>query len=125
MKLSRIGLRRLIESVVNEETKSGLTQDSEIRAAVQNILNKCAPDTIEFAYQKDKSKKDSRGMNYVYVNNLGLKGINLVEKIKNCLPNDAQISNESTASFDVRNFAGKKSLKFKFFGKQLTIIEPA
>ena len=60
MKLSRVGLRRLIESVVNEETKSGLTQDSEIRAAVQNILNQCDTNTIEFAYQKDKSKKDSK-----------------------------------------------------------------
>ena len=126
MKLSRIRLRRLIESVVNEKSQDGLAQNSEIKAAVQTRLNRHNEDKIEFSYQQKESKEDSRGKNYVYLNNKSAKGKTLVDEILDCLAeNEAQVKGKSEASFTVNNFAGMNGLKFKVFGEKLTIVIPA
>ena len=126
MKLSRMKIRRLIESVINEESKSHLNQNSEIRAAVVTRLNKHDKDSIEFGYDQVKSKEDSKGQHYVYVNNKSSTGKKLVDKILDCLAaNDARAEEKSESVFTVNNFAGMNGLKFKFFGKQLTVTIPA
>ena len=126
MKLSRMKIRRLIESVINEESKPELVQNSEIRSAVVTRLNKYDEDSIEFRYDQVKSKEDSKGQHYVYVNNESSTGKKLVDKILDCLAeNDARVKGKSEAGFTVDNFAGINGLKFKVFGKKLTIIAPA
>lgn len=124
MKLSRIELRRLIESVVNEQEdkRKTIDKDVDINNSVINLIN--IPDNgINLKYVK--AEEDNKGKYYIYKETSGLtrKGLKL-----NLLQTDLDIEGDvESSSFVVKNFpiGNKQSVIFEFGSenqKEMTII---